>query len=339
MGKVGDDLFGQAILSIIESYEPGLAGGMVIAPGEASSYSVIISPPGIDRTFIHAPGCNDTFGADDIRYDLLKIVRLFHFGYPPLMARMYRDNGAELASIFRQAKACGVTTSLDLSMPDPSRPAGRTDWRTILAATLPWVDIFLPSIEELLFLLRRPLFDQITAKAGEVGLVDYVSPDIVSELGQTLLNMGAKIVGLKVGHRGLYLRTSHAAALADIGRGQPTKLKAWANRELWAPCFATSVVGTTGSGDATIAGFLLGLLRGMTPEATLSAACAVGACNVEAADAISGIRSWPETMERIADGWSRLMLEKKGLSSLDMRAFGWQWDEVSEVWVGPRSAL
>ncbi len=339
MGKLGDDLFGQAILSIIESYEPGLAGGMVIAPGEASSYSVIISPPGIDRTFIHAPGCNDTFGADDIRYDLLKIVRLFHFGYPPLMARMYRDEGAELASIFRQAKSSGVTTSLDLSMPDPSRPAGRADWRTILAATLPSVDIFLPSIEELLFMLRRPLFDQFTAKAGEAGLLDYVSPDVVSELGQTLLDMGAKIVGLKVGHRGLYLCTSNAVALADIGRGQPTKLKAWANRELWAPCFATSVVGTTGSGDATIAGFLLGLLRGMTPEATLSAACAVGACNVEAADALSGIHSWPTTMERIANGWPRLMLEKKGLPALDMRAFGWQWDAMSEVWIGPRSAL
>jgi sugar/nucleoside kinase (ribokinase family) len=312
---------------------------MVIAPGEASSYSVIISPPGIDRTFIHAPGCNDTFSAEDIRYDLLKIVRLFHFGYPPLMARMYRDNGAELASIFRQAKACGVTTSLDLSMPDPSRPSGRADWRTILAAALPSVDLFLPSIEELLFMLRRPLFDRLAPKAGKANLVDYVSPNIVSELGQTLLDMGAKIVGFKLGHRGLYLRTSDTAAMADMGRGEPTKPKVWANRELWAPCFATTVVGTTGSGDATIAGFLLGLLRGMAPEATLSAACAVGACNVEAADAISGIRSWPTTMERIANGWPRLMLEKKGLSSLDMRACGWQWDEGSEVWVGPRSVL
>src|SRR5207249_468908 len=134
------------------------------------------------------------------------------------------------------------------------------------------------SVEELLFMLRRPLFDQLTAKAGKTALVDYIAPDIVSELGRTLLNMGAKIVGLKVGHRGLYLCTADVVTLADMGRGQPTKLKAWANRELWAPCFATSVVGTTGSGDATIAGFLLGLLRGMTPEATLSAACAVGAC-------------------------------------------------------------
>jgi sugar/nucleoside kinase (ribokinase family) len=339
MGKVGDDLFGQAILSILESHGPGLASGMVVAPGEASSYSIIISPPGVDRTFIHAPGCNDTFGADDVRYELLKIVRLFHFGYPPLMAHMYRDDGAELVSIFRQAKAFGVTTSLDLSLPDPSRPAGRVDWRTILSDTLPFVDIFLPSIEEILFMLRRPLFDQFTAKAEEANMVDYAPPDLVSELGQTLLDMGAKIVGLKVGHRGLYLRTSNMTALAQMGRGQPAKLSKWAYRELWAPCFATPVVGTTGSGDATISGFLMGLLRGMSPEATLSAACAVGACNVEAADAISGIRSWPETMERIAAGWPRLLLDRKGIPSLDMRAAGWQWDEIHELWVGPGTIL
>jgi sugar/nucleoside kinase (ribokinase family) len=333
MGKVGDDLFGRAILSILESHGPGLASGMVVAPGEASSYSIIISAPGIDRTFIHAPGSNDTFGADDVRYELLRIVRLFHFGYPPLMARMYRNDGAELLSIFRQAKACGVTTSLDLSLPDPSRPAGRVDWRTILSNTLPFVDIFLPSIEEILFMLRRPLFDQLTAK--EANLVDYVPPNLVSELGQTLLNMGAKIVGLKVGHRGLYLRTTHMTALAQMGRGQPAKLMTWANRELWAPCFATQVVGTTGSGDATISGFLMGLLRGMSPEAALSAACAVGACSVEAADAFSGIRSWPETMERIAAGWPRLLLEKREMPSLDMRASGWHWDEGHELWIGP----
>ncbi|RDJ93044.1 carbohydrate kinase family protein, partial [Lacticaseibacillus rhamnosus] len=81
------------------------------------------------------------------------------------------------------------------------------------------------------------------------------------------------------------------SALELAGRAQPTKLVAWANRELWAPCFTTQVVGKNGSGDAVIAGVLMGLLRNMTPEATLSAACAIGACSVEAAEALSGIRS------------------------------------------------
>src|SRR2546430_13955794 len=115
--------------------------------------------------------------------------------------------------------------------------------------------------------------------------------------------MGAKIVGLKIGDRGLYLRTANAAILAKMGRCQLEDVVPWSNRELWAPCFETQVVGTTGSGDATIAGFLMGLLRGMGPEEALSAASAVGACNVEAADSITGLRPWPEIMERIAAGW------------------------------------
>ncbi|GCE19771.1 carbohydrate kinase family protein [Dictyobacter kobayashii] len=151
--------------------------------------------------------------------------------------------------------------------------------------------------------------------------------------------MGVRIAGIKVGHRGLYLCTNSIESLEHMGRAQPTKLSAWANRELWAPCFETPVIGSTGSGDATIAGFLLGLMRGMPPEATLSAACAVGACSVEAADALSGIKSWPETLERIASGWPRLLLKSKHRKSpLDMSHFGWHWQENLEVWTGPRDA-
>src|SRR5579859_491135 len=74
MGKVGSDLFGQAIMRIAESHGPGLAQGMVVVPGEASSYSIILNPPDSDRMFIHAPGCNDTFGANDVHYDELEGV-------------------------------------------------------------------------------------------------------------------------------------------------------------------------------------------------------------------------------------------------------------------------
>ncbi len=51
---------------------------------------------------------------------------------------------------------------------------------------------------------------------------------------------------------------------------------------MWAPCFDVEVVGTTGSGDATIAGFLSALLRDASPEEAMTMAVAVGACNVEA---------------------------------------------------------
>ena len=335
MGKIGNDVFGQAILKTMRSYGLGLTTGMVVAPGEDTSYSIIISPPKTERVVIHAPGCNDTFNAADIRYKMLKSVALFHFGCPPLMTRLYQDNGAELARLLQQAKESGVTTSLDLSLPDPGWLTGKTDWRSILTASLPYVDVFLPTVKDLLLMLRRPLFDKLSSKAGKNSMLDLVTPDVVSELGRMLLDMGAKIVGLRAGHRGLYLCTANADTLERAGRAQPTKLVAWANRELWAPCFTTQVVGKNGSGDAVIAGVLMGLLRNMTPEATLSAACAVGACSVEAAEALSGIRSWPETLERIAAGWPRLMLSSKGKSPLDMPNFGWRWHESQEVWIGP----
>ncbi len=329
MGKVGPDLFGQAILQIVASHGTRLSDGMLIADGESSSYSIILSPSNADRMLIHAPGCNATFSADDIRYEALETIRLFHFGYPPLMERMYLEDGAELATIFRRVKTMGITTSLDLSMPDPHSAAGRADWQAILSTTLPYVDVFLPSAEEILLMLHRPIFDQLAAQSEHGRPLHSITPAMISELAQSLLDMGTKIVGIKIGERGLYLRTANANTLTQIGRCQLDNPTDWTNRELWAPCFSTHIAGTTGSGDATIAGFLMGLLRGMTPHATLSAACAVGACSVEAVDALTAVRSWPETAARMAANWPRLQLTFDGADG------NWRWDNAQEVWVGP----
>ena len=92
---------------------------------------------------------------------------------------------------------------------------------------------------------------------------------------------------------------------------RPTHPNIWANYENWSPCFQVDVVGTTGSGDATIAGFLAALLRDLPPDKTITAALAVGACNVESADALSGIRSWEETWRRIDSGWARYPNDEK----------------------------
>jgi sugar/nucleoside kinase (ribokinase family) len=141
-----------------------------------------------------------------------------------------------------------------------------------------------------------------------------------------LLALGAKIVLLKVSYRGLYLRTAGETGLAALGRARPSDYRVWANRELWSPSFQTTVVGTTGAGDAAIAGLLAALLRELPPAAALTFANAVGACNVEAADAVSGVRSWAETMARLEAGWPR--------GELDLAAPGWRFDEGEKVWVG-----
>lgn len=330
MGKVGNDLFGQAVRQIIASHGPDLAEGIVIDEQVSTSYTVIISPPGVDRIFLHCPGANDTFGVGDVRYDQVAQARLFHFGYPPIMRRMVEEGGVELVEIYRRAKETGVTTSLDMAVPDPSSAAGRADWAGILQAVLPRVDIFMPSVEEILYMLRRETYDRLCQASDGARLLSLVTPQLLSDLSRQLLDMGAAVVGLKLGERGLYLRTAGRDRIERLGRACPADCSVWADRELWAPCFQVDVVGTTGSGDATIAGFLAALLRGMSLEEAVIAAVAVGACNVEAADALNGIRPWGETWQRVKAGWAQ--------HPLTVQSPGWRLNADQRLWVGPRQA-
>jgi sugar/nucleoside kinase (ribokinase family) len=326
MGKIGDDALGKVILEIVNGRDPELARGMIVVSGESSSYTLVIDPPGVDRVFLHYPGTNHTFGVEDIRYELLSGARLFHFGYPPLMTHMYADDGQELAEVFRRAKDAEVSTSLDLSMPDASGPSGRANWRLILRRTLPYVDLFVPSIQELLFMLRGDRFGQLTAEAGAAGLLGALTVGEIGSLADEALTMGAKVVLLKLDTRGVYLRT--APTLPALGRGAPTHLAAWTNRQLWTPCFRPEAIrSTVGTGDAAIAGFLAALLRDALPSMALNVAAAAGACCVEEPGALNGVRSWEETLARIDAGWARLPLE--------LGSHGWKWDAGTRVWQGP----
>jgi len=324
IAKVGSDPFGQIVRDIVTRHGAFLVEGITVDPTAPTSYSVIISPPDMDRIFLHCPGANDTFSSTDIAHDLVAQAALFHFGYPPLMRRMYTEAGKELVEVLKRAKATGATTSLDMSFPDSSSESGEVDWRAIFKAALPYVDIFLPSLEEMLFTLSHRTYEQL----GSGGpLLAQVTPALLAEVSIELLEMGVKVVVLKLGDQGLYLRTGGRDGLASLGRARPVDWLQWADREMWAPCFQVNVVGTTGAGDATIAGFLASLLRDLSPERAMTMAVAVGACNVEAADALSGLRTWEATAARVAADWPR--------HALNIRATGWQWDATEALWFGP----
>lgn len=327
VAKVGADPFGEIVRGIVTRHDPRLVEGIRIDPDVPTSYSVIVSPPDTDRIFLHCPGANDTFLSADIDYSLVEQSALFHFGYPPLMRSLYLENGQGLVGVLQHAKQTGVTTSLDMSFPDPTSESGRVDWRAIYTAALPYVDIFLPSIEEILFTLRHETYEYLDARGP---LLPQVTPELLADISDELLGSGVKVVVLKLGENGLYLRSADKAQLQQLGRARPEQWEAWANKELWAPCFRVEVAGTTGSGDATIAGFLSALLRGLSPEKAMTMAVAVGACNVEATDALSGLCTWDETAARVDAGWAR--------HPLAIQSPGWLWNETHSLWVGSRNS-
>lgn len=113
---------------------------LIVGDGESTSYSVILAIPGTDRIFLHHNGANNTFAAEDITEEMLCDKTLFHFGYPPLMKRMYENQGEELLKLFKKVKQAGVATSLDLASVDPASEAAKTDWEALLKKLLPLVD-------------------------------------------------------------------------------------------------------------------------------------------------------------------------------------------------------
>ena len=325
--KVGADAIGKAIIEILD--QSGSAQGIVVARNEASSYTVILSPPGIDRIFMHHSGTNDTFSTGDVDMEAVDGSRLFHLGYPTLMRSLFADEGRELTRILNSVKQAGVTTSLDISFPDPGSEAGSADWRKIYRHALPHVDIFLPSVEEIFFTLHPREYLKRKRTRGGQELIDFVSPEELSGFAEQLLRLGCAIAVVKAGHNGWYIRTAGKERICAMGRAAPDDPDSWAGRELWCPAFRTDkIAGTTGAGDSSIAAFLTALLRSHRIEECLKLANCAGFLNLNAQDTLSGLVSW----EELQSSYPCLPVSE----DIPLPE-GWEWDDSFKIWERKRS--
>lgn len=295
VGNLGDDPVGDLLETLLSRAVGGRPTGVRRVAGQSTSYTLVLTSPETDRAFLHHPGVNDVFDPSRIDPDSLCSARLLYFGYPPLMRGVYRDGGRALAAWLRAVKDRGLLTVLDMTLPDPDGESGAVDWGAFLENVLPHVDAFCPSFDELSFMLDRASW------ASHAALCMPTGTQRLDRLAKRVLDLGAPIVAIKLGSQGVYLRTGSGETL-PTGQRVPVS-KDWGKRELWAPSFRVNPVNTTGAGDAAVAGFVTGLLKGWSPEKTLALAAAVGACAVESADAIGGVRSLPDTVRRIRGDW------------------------------------
>lgn len=314
MGKVGTDAFGQMIHDML--VDSGAEAAMSVSDAVTTSYSVVLNLPGTDRVFLHHPGANDQFTADDIDEACLRDTRVFHLGYPSLMASLYAEQGQELERILRKAKAASAVTSLDMAMPDPSTASGQADWPGILERTMPFVDLFLPSYEELFLMLERDAYLKWRrSDAGQGDLSEEAELSYVRSFAQRLIGFGAAIVAIKCGRNGIYLRTAGAERLRRLTKVDLSDQ--WIDREIWAESFCPEqFVSSTGAGDCAIAGFLNAVTRGCDPDQALQLAAAAGCQNLRAVDAISGLGSYDDLRQHVAEAteFNRLSLEGSGLA-------------------------
>ncbi len=312
-GKIGDDSFGNMIEAILA--ERQAEKDLIRRPGENTAYTIVLAIPGIDRIFLHDPGANNTFTADDLTEDLLRDTALFHFGYAPLMKKMYENEGEGLVEVMKKARSFGTATSLDFATVDPNSEAGRADWRKILQKTLPFVDIFVPSIEELMFMLDRDRFESLRKRAGNGDMCMLLNLDEdVRPLADACMEMGCRILLIKCGAPGLYFRTASEEKLRSLAQLLEPSVGSWAGLEGFEPAYVPrKVLSATGAGDTCIAAFLTALLEGFPLQKCLQYAAAAGASCVEAYDALSGLITFDEIEKKIGAGW------KKNSSDMDKK--------------------
>jgi sugar/nucleoside kinase (ribokinase family) len=258
---IGDDRLGGIIRAELESM-PLVTSALREVAGASTSYSIVLEPPGADRTFWHHVGANAAFdgtGLDAAGIDLL------HLGYPPLLPGLLVDDGEPLHRMLAQARRAGATTSVDLADVDPTSPAGKLDWHSILRRMASETDVLTPSLDDLTSALR---------------IEETYSPGLVARLADQLLEWGAAVVAISAGEHGLHLRTGTTDRLAAAGRALSPLASTWADTTLDAPALASGAPATTnGAGDASTAGLLFGIARGANPEdsARLASVCAAAA--------------------------------------------------------------
>jgi len=290
-GLVGRDRLGDVAAGLLTAH--GAQAGLRRMDTAETAYGIVIAPPGLDRIFLECSGCNRLFSSADIDFTAAGNSCIFHFGYPPLMERIYADGGADLVHILQTVRQQGVAPSLDMTLPDPHAPAGKVDWAAYLARVLPHTDIFVPSAEELLFMLDPFRYVRCQSEAAAAGSDVVVSETLCAELARACLRLGTRIVMVKDGARGLQLATGDLAPLRGSRLSLPEDV--WSHRELRvaaAPADPQRLVNACGAGDAAIAGFLAALLDGATPERAGTLAALAGRDSLYGGNTLDGLRDW-----------------------------------------------
>lgn len=137
-GVVGRDVFGQSIRETLEQADVDCSH-LTESDTRETSGTLVINTQGEDRRFIHSKGANAEFTAEDVSPEFISAARILYLGGFCLNPELSAEN---VARLFQAARNAGVTTVLDVVVPDAA------DYRASVEAVLPWTDLFLPNEDE-----------------------------------------------------------------------------------------------------------------------------------------------------------------------------------------------
>ena len=254
VGKLGDDMFGYYLRECLD--KAGVdTRGLKIDGEVQTSVSIVLRDATGERSFLHCTGTNAVLSVEDVDWSIVaECDGVFVTG----SFLMDNFDGEETAEFLKKCKEMGKTTFLDVCWDASGR------WGEVLNCCMPYIDYFMPSIDEAIEIAGCSDPDEIADAFAAKGVVNTV---------------------IKLGKKGAYLR------LAGEEKGRVFPAVGDVKR-----------VDTTGAGDSFCSGFLAAFARGMDPEFCVRFANTVGALCVTAKGATAGTRTYEETIE-IMNKW------------------------------------
>ncbi len=252
VGMVGNDMFGEFLKGRLRDAGVDVSGLKVSDEAQTSASVLMIDPGTGERSFFHCVGANGVLSESDINYDAVdKCDMVFVTG----SFIMDTFDGEETMKFLKRCKEMGKTTFLDVCWDASGR------WGELLDMSLPYIDFFMPSIDEAVCIAKEE------------------EPESIADVFQS---KGAKNVIIKLGSKGSYLRKD--------GESKGT---------VYPPFYIENPVDTTGAGDSFCSGFLAAYAMGKSLEECMVFANATGAHCVMATGATTGIKPYADIMKFI----------------------------------------
>ncbi|MGL6182156.1 MAG: carbohydrate kinase family protein [Aestuariivirga sp.] len=245
VGAVGDDEKADWVLLTMQKH--GIdTSAMQRLSGVPTSATILNVRPNGDRPALHVRGASDHFDVSPSMYDQVFDAPIIHLGGTGLLKKL---DGSASVTLLREAKSRGRTVTFDLI-------AASAETLGIVAPLLPYIDYFMPSIEE-----AKDMSGQKTAE----------------DCAKFYLDKGASCCVFTLGGEGAFYAHRDGTRLASRA-------------------YDITVVDTTGCGDAFDAGFIAALHHKMDTETALRFAQASAGLVATGLGSDAGIVSFEDTL-------------------------------------------
>jgi hypothetical protein len=250
VGALGDDEKADFVLATLAKFGVDVSAMQRLA-GVPTSATILNVRPNGERPALHVRGASDHFDVPPAMYDQVFDAPIVHLGGTGLLKKL---DGPRSVALLREAKARNRIVTFDLI-------AASAETAGIVLPLLPYIDYFMPSIEE-----ARDMS----------GCADP------GDCAAFYLDAGATCCVFTLGADGAFY------AHKDGTR-------------LHVPAYAIDVVDTTGCGDGFDAGFIAALHHRMNPEQAVLFAQAAAALVASGLGSDAGIQTFAHTMEWMAE--------------------------------------